>query len=167
MEKEGAIPLIQPVLAGALTRVLGSPSDQAARKAQEWAQAYRDYAITAMAGILLPIFTGLEQAAMVSMLLPVMTNFNTTTPQFARALAGGVESFWLLPPVLFSGGVLAGAAALFPGKEPLAAMLTVIMSRPQDRYEGVAQQIATALDTATRTVVVNFAPPPGSTVTLT
>jgi hypothetical protein len=113
-----------------LTQVLSRPSDQAAQKAQEWAQAYRNYAMTAMAGLLLPILTGME-------------------------------------PVLFSGGVLAGAAALFPGKEPLVAMLTSIMSRPQDRYEGVAQQIATALDTATRTVVVNFAPPPGSTVTLT
>ena len=104
---------------------------------------------------------------MMAALLPVMTNFNTTTPQFARALADGVERFWLMPPVLFSGGVLAGAAALFPGKEPLAALLASIMSSPQQRYEGVAQQIATALDTATRTVVVNFAPPPGSTVTLT
>lgn len=147
--------------------VLGTPSDNAVLKSREWAQAYRNYAMTAMAGILLPIMTGLEQEMMSSMLLQVMSNPNTTTPIFARAVANAVEAFWLLPPVIFSAGILAGSAALFPGKELLILSLMSIMSTPQSRYEGVAQQIATALDVATRTVIVNFAPPPGSTVTLT
>lgn len=158
--------LIQPILAARLSQIFGNPSDNAALKAQEIASAYNTYAMSAMALTLLPAFLGVEQAAFISKLMPVFSNPNSTVQQFANALAGAVESFWLLPPVLFAALPLAGAVTFFPGKSILISSLVSIMSTTYPRHEAVAQAIATALDVATKTVIVTFAPPPGSTTTL-
>ena len=157
--------LILPTLTGRLTSVLSSPSDQGAAKAQEWAQAYNTYAITAQAGALLPTFVGVEAQAIASQLLSVMSNPNGSAAQFANALAGGIEAFWLLPPVVFSGAG-AGAVSAFPGKSALVGQLTAAFSSSTDQSAARAAEIAEALDTATRTVIVTFAPPPGSTAPL-
>lgn len=154
------------MLTGQLLSVLQTPSDQGAAKAQQWAAAYNTYAAVAQAGVLLPIFVGLEVQALAGHLAGVMANPNGTATQFANAFASGVEAFWLLPPVLFAGPAVAGAVTSFPGKGALVAQLTGILSSTTDQNAQVAQQIAGALDTATRTVIVTFAPPPGSTAPL-
>ena len=158
--------LILPVLSGRLTSILGQPSDNAAAKANEWASAYQTYAAPAMAGVLLPIFTGSEQSLFMSKILPVFNNPNSTAVQFANALASAVETFWFLPPVPFSGGPAVGAVTGFPGKAGLIAQLIGILSNQYDNAAQPAADIAGALDTATRTVIVTFAPPPASTATL-
>lgn len=157
--------LIQQVLAARLAQVLGQPGDNAAAKAQEWAAAYQTYGATAQAGALLPVFTGTEQTLFVAQILPVFNNPRSTTVQFANALASAVESFWFLPPVPFA-GVGAGAVTGFPGKGILVSQLITVLSNQYKQAAQPAQQIATALDVATRTVIVTFAPPPGSTATL-
>jgi hypothetical protein len=154
--------LVQPALAASLTQVLGTPGQSAPQKAQEWAGAYNLYAMPAQAATLLPVFVGVEQAAFMARLLPVFTNYNSTIYQFANALAGAVETFWLLPPVPFAGPGQTGAVSLFPGKPVLVASLVSILSSQYPRHEPVAQSIASALDVATRTVVVAFGPPPGT-----
>jgi len=154
--------LVQPILAANLTRVLGTPGQSAPQKAQEWAMAYNLYALPAQAAALFPVFVGVEQAAFMARIMPVFTNYNSTVQQFANALAGAVETYWLLPPVPFAGPGQAGAVSLFPGKPALVASLVSIMSSKYPRHEPVAQAIASALDVATRTVVVAFAPPPGT-----
>ena len=158
--------LIQPVLAGRLTQIFGQPSDNAAAKAQEWASAYQTYAASAMAGVLLPVFTGTEMPSFLAQILPVFNNPKSTSVQFANALASAVESFWFLPPVPFTLVPAVGAVTAFPGKAGLVGQLTGILSNQYQQAVQPAQDIATALDVATRTVIVSFAPPPGSTATL-
>lgn len=160
------MPLISATLSSSLTTILGAPSVSGAEKAQQIGSAYQAYALTATAGVLLPIFIGIEGRAMASRLTPVLSSTHPTAHSFANALASGVEAFWLLPPVPFTGGVAAGLVTAFVGKSALAAAVTGIMARPTPRHEPVAIQLASALDAATRTVMVTFAPPPGSTVTL-
>lgn len=158
--------LIQPVLAGRLTSILSQPGDNGQAKAAEWASAYNTYALPAMAGVLLPTFVGVEQSAFLGNIAPVFNNPNGTAAQFANALASAVEAFWLLPPVLFAGPAVAGAVTAFPGKAPLVAQLLGVLGGQYPDAGTPAQQIAAALDVATRTVIVTFAPPPGSTTTL-
>lgn len=161
------MPLIPATLTASLAAVLGGPSLSGAQKAQEFGTAYQTYALTATAGVLLPIYVGIEGRAMAARLTPVLGTQQQSPYEFARALAGGVEAFWLLPPVPFLGGVAAGSVTAFIGKAALVAAVAGILSSPTLRHEPVAAQLASALDVATRTVTVTFAPPPGSTVTLT
>lgn len=158
--------LVLPVLSVELTRIFGQPGDNAAAKASEVASAYQTYATPAMAGVLLPTFTGSEQPAFMGKLLPVFSNSNGTAVQFANALASAVETYWFLPPVPFAGPSVAGAVTGFPGKPGLIAQLIGILSNQYDNAAQPAADIAGALDTATRTVIVTFAPPPASTATL-
>ena len=154
--------LLQPVLAGRLTSILSQPGDNAAAKAAEWASAYQTYAAPAMAGVLLPIFTGSEMPLFLGQISPVFNNPNGTAVQFANALASAVETFWFLPPVPFAGGAFAGAVSGFPGKPALVAQLVAVLSNQYDNAAQPAQDIATALDVATRTVIVSFGPPPAT-----
>jgi hypothetical protein len=160
------MPLISGTLAARLTRVLGSPSTDGPRKAQEWGAAYQAYALTATAGVLLPIFIGIEGQAFAARMAPALSVQHPSPYDFASALASGVEAFWLLPPVLFAGGIAAGAVTSFPGKLALVAGVVGVLTGPKPRHEPVAVQLANVIDAATRTVIVTFAPPPGSTATL-
>jgi len=160
------VALVAASLTASLTRVFSSPSEQGGVKAQEIALAYQTYALTAMAGVLLPVFVGVEGQAMASRLIPVMQRSTNSPSDFANALADGVEAFWLLPPVPFSGGPAAGVVTGFPGKQVLVGALVGALSSPSSDGASVASRVATALDAGTRTVIVTFAPPPGSTVTL-
>lgn len=166
MKEKVKVALVQTALAGRLTGIFSQPGDNAAAKAAEWASAYNSYALPAMAGVLLPTFLGIEQAAFLSSILPAFNNQNGTPAQFANALASAVEAFWLLPPVLFAGPLVAGVVTGFPGKPILIAQLIGVFSTQYQDAASPAQQIATALDIATKTVIVTFAPPPGSTTTL-
>lgn len=158
--------LLQSVLAGRLTQIFSQPGDNAAAKASEVASAYQTYALSAMAGVLLPVFTGTEMSMFLSKILPAFNNSNGTSVQFANALASAVETFWFLPPVPFALLPVSGAVTSFPGKAVLVSQLIGILSNQYKQAVQPAQDIATALDTATRTVIVTFAPPPGSTATL-
>jgi len=158
--------LLQPILAGRLISIFSQPGDNAAVKATEFASAYQTYALTAMAGVLLPVFTGTEMTMFLSKILPVFNNPNSTSVQFANALASAVETFWFLPPVPFTLLPATGAVSGFPGKLILVSQLIGILSNQYNNAVQPAQDIATALDTATRTVIVAFAPPPLSTATL-
>lgn len=158
--------LVSPVLSSSLMQILGNPSDSAPLKAQQIALAYNTYALPAMAATLVPVFIGVEQSAFMAKLLPVFNNPNSTGVQFANAVASAVETFWLFPPVLFSVGPLAGAVTAFTGKGVLVSTLVSIMSNTYEMHEAVAHDIADALDVATKTVTVTYAPPPGSTATL-
>ena len=158
--------LIPTVLTGGLARVLGQPGDNAAAKANDWGAVYQAYAAPAQAAALLPVFTGTEQSLFVAKLLPVFNNPNSTIVQFADALASAVEAFWFLPPVPFATVGAVGAVTGFPGRPILVGQLTGILASQYDNAIQPAQQIGGALDVATRTVVVTFAPPPGSTATL-
>jgi len=158
--------LISATLVSSLTTILGAPSTSGAEKAQQLGTAYQAYALTATAGVLLPIFVGIEGRVMAARLTPVLSATHSTAYDFANALAGGVEAFWLLPPVPFTGGVAAGLVSAFIGKSALVAAVAGILATPTSLHGPVAIQLASALDVATRTVTVTFAPPPGSTVTL-
>ncbi len=158
--------LVSASLTASLTQVFSSASDQGAVKAQEIAQAYQTYALPAMAGVLLPIFVGVEGQALAAKLIPVMQQSTDSPSDLANALADGVEAFWLLPPVPFAAGPVAGVVTSFPGKGALAGALVAALSSPSQDGASVASGVASALDAGTRTVIVTFAPPPGSTAPL-
>lgn len=158
--------LVSASLTGSLTQVFANASDQGAVKAQEIAQAYQTYALSAMAGVLLPTFVGVEGQALAAKLIPVMQQSTESPSDFANALADGVEAFWLLPPVPFTGPAVAGVVTSFPGKGALVGALVAALSSPSQDGASVAARVAAALDTGTRTVIVTFAPPPGSTAPL-
>lgn len=160
------MPLIPAGLAASLMRVLGTPSMVGAEKAQEWGRAYQNYALTATAGVLLPVYLGIESQAMAARMSSVMGIQHSSPYDFASVLASGVEAFWLLPPVLFTGGVAVGAVTSFPGKLALVSAVVGVLTGPKSRHEPVAIRLANVIDAATRTVIVTFAPPPGSTTTL-
>lgn len=157
--------LIVNSLSSRLIQIFGNPSDNAVQKAQEISNAYHLYASTAQAGPLLPVFTGTESQKFLSKILPIFTNTHGNSSQFSNALAGAVEAFWLIPPVIFSGAG-AGVVTSFTGKGLLISTLNSIFSSTYDKHEMVAVQIATAIDIATKTILVTYAPPPGSTANL-
>jgi hypothetical protein len=158
--------LVVATLQNQLIQVFGSSSDNAIQKAQQISNIYQSYASTAMAGVLLPTFLGTEAQQFLSKILPSFTNKNGNKSQFSLSLANAVEAFWLFPPVLFAGPSVAGAVTSFPGKSALISSLNGIFATTYDKHQRVAVSIANALDTATKTITVTYAPPPGSTAVL-
>jgi len=122
------------------------------------AGAYNSYASTAMAGVATPIFTGAEEAIMTGTLAAVLTPMGAAAT-FAMALQNAILSYWLAPPVNFI-GTHPGMVTVAPGVLTLGASLTSVLSNPMNTIESAAQQMATLIDVATKTVIVTFFPPP-------
>ena len=135
--------------------------------AKKMASIYDQYAQLAMAGPSLPAFTGLEKGRLESLLLAALAvPLVGAPPLIAAAWANGMLAYWNTPPVPFVGPAVAGAVTLAVGCLSAIAPLTVVFSNPFNTPESAAVQIASALDIATRTVIVTIAPPPGTIVPL-
>lgn len=149
------MPLQLPVLQSQILSVLRTQTADVASQATRLANAYNAYALTALAGVAAPIFTGTESARLASILLPSILTPGPAQ-RFAQAFADGLLSFWTVPPVVFTDGVNAGVP-LFTTGPILTASLTVALAAPQDATLA-AQSIAAALDTATRSITVLLQP---------
>lgn len=129
--------------------------------AQRLSQAYASYATLALAGANLPIFTGAETLLMQGTLLKAMNPIGGLPNVFAQAWTDAFLAFWTSPPIQFV-GPQAGAVTSAPGSSSLTSTLTQLFSNPLNVAQLAGTQLAMALDTATRTVLVTVAPPPGT-----
>lgn len=117
------------------------------------AATYRTYTAVAMAGAASPIFTGLEPQLFSKNLMTAfgINPLPNSPAATATAFATAVNAWWLLPPVVFGGGVVTA----FGGAAILLATLTTLMAASNDA-ETIATAFATAMDIATKTVIVTI-----------
>lgn len=119
--------------------------------ASAYAEVYRVYATAATAGALPWVPTGMEEVRLRSALLGGFSA-KVSGDAAAAGWATGILTFWMAPPVVFGLGAVTG----FPGQGALQAALSGLFSAPNGSREGVAGQIAAAIDAATRTVLVTI-----------
>lgn len=81
----------------------------------------------------------------------------------AAAWGTGLAAFWLGVPVV---GVQAGTTVPPTGTATLVSTLTALFSNPLNTSDAAADGLANALDTCTKTVTANVAPPPGTVLTI-
>lgn len=151
--------LVSAVLANSLAPTFAGV-DTFATAGNGWASAYATYALSATAGVALPAFTGLERQLLAANLTAAFALGIIDSSAAMSAMELAFQAFWFLPPVIFGTGVVSvappGLAALIAATFP-ANILAATSAE-------AASNIASALDTWTRTVIVTF--PGGVTVTL-
>jgi hypothetical protein len=75
-------------------------------------------------------------------------------------MANGIMSYWMAPPVMFSGGPAIGVTTAMAGAMSIVSPLGAALSNTQNTEDAIGNQIATLLDAATKTVMVTFSAPP-------
>lgn len=131
-------------------------SGDGAAAAADFAGIYATYAAEAQAGPLVPLFVGGEQAAFAAALAVSFTNTNGTPASAAAAFVEALTVFWLTPPVPFGAPAPLGVVTAFIGAPALLSQLEALLGVPND-LPTFAAGLATALDTATRTITVQLA----------
>lgn len=153
------MPLVSKILESGLLAVFKAQKGlSASDAAQKWAKAYADYAQMGMAGGIPAVLTGAEAKGLESKLYSVLSAPKSATAgSIALAWATGVVSFWSAPPVSFGPGKVIVAALALPIITP---GLTAVFSNGKNTPEGCASQMASTLDSATKTVIVLLPVPP-------
>lgn len=141
--------LVPLLLVQGFASVFAAPARSSEQAADQMAGVYARYARGATAGALPWVPTGAEQqrlrAALAAATVPM------GTPQMlAQAWASGLAAFWLAPPVPFPPGV----ASAFPGQPALVGALSSLFSNPRNQVTTAAAGLGSALDAATRTILV-------------
>ena len=154
------MPLVVAKLSKSLQDVFNSEPSNGIIAAQKLAQAYQDYANSAMAPPGKPIFTGAEVLALSGALAGALSDPLTgSAAKIANGWMTGLNAFWLAPPVPFVGGPASGVSTVITGIGSVVPSLTAIFSNIKNTTAMAAQQIATVLDTVTKTVLVTYATP--------
>lgn len=130
---------------------MAEPQGSHLAAASAYASAYQVYAASATAGVFPWVPTGVEEVSLRSALLGGFSA-KVSGATAAAGWATGLLAFWMAPPVAF--GV--GAVTSFSGQGVLQATLSGLFSVPSGSREMVAGQLSTALDIATRTVIVTI-----------
>lgn len=158
--------LVSAPLQGALLGLFKTGTPVAMVAAQKMAEAYTNYCRTGLFGTSVPTILPSATALLQTTLLSAMSTPAAGTPsKFAKAWADGVQAFWLAPPVAVL-GVQSGVVTAIPGAAALSGILTALFANPMNTAVSVAAQLASALDTATKTTVATLAPPPATLVTI-
>ncbi len=146
-----------PTLKQGLVQVMKNPARDYVTAAQQWAQAYGSYASAAQSplGVATPASIQAAQQVLQAALVPVFAT-SRVLPQTCAQMAQAFTAFWMTPPIVFV-GTPPGAVTVVPGAAALPAALASAFgvnfaSRAQ--VDQAAQQLATALDAFTRTVIV-------------
>jgi hypothetical protein len=134
---------------------LPSGSDVAKRIADE----YNKYCSMAMAPPGKPIFKGIEKNVIRSALAACWGQAGSSPAMVATILAQSVQAYWLAPPVMFTGGPAMGVAISMAGFAALVPAITAALSNLANSEDSAALALATALDVATRTVLVVYSTP--------
>lgn len=153
------MPLNKATLKKDIADVFKSQPDSGAIAAQKIAMAYDTYCKNAMAAPGMPIFTGTEAKrfeAPIAAALSAMAG----PPGVAAAFTAGFMAYWMSPPVPFVGGPAAGVVSAAPGGAAITGILSGALANIKNTEDLIADIIATALDTATKTVLVTYATPP-------
>ena len=159
------MPLQPSLLQETLRSTFSKTRQTAADAARQIAQGYTDYAQAGMAGPASPILLLASTAALQATLLQALSNARSATAsQFVQALSAGVLTFWTSPPVAFAGPGATGIATSIPGSSTIPAALLPTLSNPRSSLDQTAAQMASALHTATLTLIVLVAIPPAPPV---
>lgn len=158
--------LVSAPLRTALVGLFKNGTPVAMDAALKMADAYTNYCRTGMFGTSIPtILPGATSLLQTTLLGAMATPAAGTPAKFAKAWADGVLAFWLTPPVAVL-GVQSGVVTAIPGAAALTGILTPLFANPTNTAEAVAAQLASALDTATKTTIATLAPPPATLVTI-
>jgi hypothetical protein len=145
------------------TQLFNSDPSSPQIAAEKMATIYDSYAQTAMAGATLPVFTGSQKSTLQSLLLAAISvPLIGAPPLIAAAWGSGLVAYWMAPPIIFLGPGMTGLVSVAAGCLSAIPALTTVYANPMNTPDSAAAQIATALDTATRTVLVQvivIAPP--------
>jgi len=138
--------------------------------AQNWVDAYVDYAGDALGFIYSPTIPASAKTAMKSSLETAFSNISDVPPPtaaiaMATAIANALTVFWLTPPIVFS-LVPPVAVSLVAGTAALIIALTAIFIVVGGTEDSKAQEISSAIDTFTKLVWVTNATLPVTTTTL-
>jgi hypothetical protein len=153
------MPLNKATLAKDIADVFKSQPDSGAVAAQKIAAAYDTYCKAGQALPGLPIFTGTEAKrfeAPIAAALSAMAGASGV----AAAFMAGFMAYWMSPPVMFSGGPAMGVVTAAPGGAAITGVLSGALANVQNTEDLIGDMIATALDTATKTVLVTYTTPP-------
>ncbi len=147
-------------LATALQAVFDASPATPADAADAFASAYNTYAGAGRFGTNVPALTGRKAALAAtlatSLALPGLPG------TFAAAWASGVNAFWTAVAVA-SPLPQAGTTAGCPGASTLTGSLSTLFANLTNTSATCAAGMATALDTATKSVIATVAPPPSTT----
>lgn len=142
-----------------------SPRESARRQAK----AYDLYAKQALASPSKPVFTGSETQALEDKLYQAIMQYRTGTPErYARAWAEGVFSYWMSPPLQFSGGgIIAGVVSAAPVQPIIFPQLMSLYRNIQGTAESVSAQQASILHAGTLLVMATLTFPGSPPVQIT
>lgn len=137
-----------------------SASDAGARLAK----AYTDYAAGGVFGAsTVSAGVGVKEAPLASTLGGSLA-LPGAAATHAAAWGAGLATFWIAVAVA---GAQAGATVPPTGTAALVSTLTTLFSNTTNTASSAAQGLADALDTCTKTVTANVAPPPGTVLPIT
>lgn len=154
------MPLNVQQLTQGLAAIFKSQPGSGSEAANKIAAEYDKYCKAGMAAPGAPVFVGVEAMSLEGPLAGALGSGNGTAAAVAAAYATGIQTYWLVPPVVFIGGPASGLATAMPGAGAAVPLITTALSNTQNTEDSIASQIATALDTATKTVLVTFTTPP-------
>ena len=122
------------------------------------AQAYYDYASDGDFGTSTPTIPTANRDAMAGTILAAISDPTTGSPtNFGAAFTSALPVFWASVPV--AGGSGAGATAGCPGASVAGGAITTAVTSTANTVSTVSLAIASALDTATKTVTASLTIP--------
>jgi len=146
--------LIKATLTNGLTKIFAAGRGTPLLAAEDWVNAYVDYAKVATGFGVPPVITDDNKEAMRNLLETLFKDVYTGSPSIAaNGIATALTAFWFSPITIFAPvayvSLVSGTAALVTG------LTTNFISRtPGATAASKALEIATLIDTFTRTVVV-------------
>lgn len=148
------MPLLLSVLEEKLLATQRYPGSSASDMADRLAGAYRDYARTAQAAGVPPLFRGTERGVLSACLLPVLLSVRAgSLPRLASAFSQGLLVFWT--GVSFGSGLF---TSLIPSVCKTCIQAGAGRTPP---LTFAMQTLARCLHSATKTGIVTFPPPLG------
>jgi len=155
------MPLVVAQLQAELAAVFLAQPDSGAKSAKDMAAAYDNYCKAGLAGGAVPVFTATEVKRLEGLLAGALADPKVgSAANLAMAWMNGLNSYWLAPPVQFATPPILGMVTAIAGIGAVSGGLTGVFSNTQNTEASAAQQIATILDAATKTVLVTFTAPP-------
>jgi hypothetical protein len=156
-------------LASGLEAIFKEQPSSGAQAASKIASKYDAYCKGGQAGPGLPLITPAAKKALEGHLAAAMAVPAGDAVAVASAFSTGIMAYWMTPPVPCVGGAASGVVTAMPGAGAVVGPLTAAFKNTKNSETAIANQIASALDVATRTVLVTYAtptptPPPPATV---
>lgn len=143
------MPLVPIILEKGILDLMTNQPKSVQEAARKLADIYAKYAQFAVVAGTPAAFTGLEARQMERRLASGFRNPKSGNPsRGGGGIIGGIQAFWLAPPVAFG----YGPASLFTGAPVLGSCLSASFRNPRVPAGLAAKKLANCLDKATRLV---------------